>query len=75
MNSLFDVLRSYDCFTGGFICIVARMETIKKSDEYKNSFFPMCDKLETDGKWSRVKRESCSYMAGVEGICICYRVS
>ena len=59
---------------GGYVCIVSRMEVIMKGTGYKDVFFPFCDKLEKDGKWKQVKRDSCPYMTGIEGICICYRI-
>ncbi|KAK3090573.1 hypothetical protein FSP39_012776, partial [Pinctada imbricata] len=60
--------------SGGYVCIVTRRENFERMVDYKDTFFPMCDRIETDGKWRKVVNESCPFFPGVEGICLCYQI-
>ncbi|XP_034332750.2 methyltransferase-like protein 27 [Magallana gigas] len=60
--------------SGGIICIVARMEGFYKFEEYKDSFFPLCDKLEKDGKWQKIECSECPYWNTLKGITFLYKV-
>ena len=69
--------QSHNCyfiFTGGYICIVSRMENFKIVSEYKDSFFPLCYKLESEGKWRKVDCSTCAYLPNIEGVKIIYQV-
>ncbi|XP_061195921.1 methyltransferase-like protein 27 [Saccostrea echinata] len=59
---------------GGIVCIVARMESLSNLDKYKDSFFPLCQKLEEEQKWRKIDCSSCPYWSKIEGVQIVYRV-
>ena len=61
-------------FLGGIVCIVARMESLTNLDEYKDTFFPLCDQLEKDGRWNKIECSSCPYWQKVEGAQVIYQV-
>ena len=61
-------------FLGGIVCIVARMESLTNLDEYKDTFFPLCDQLEKDGRWKKIECSSCPYWQKVEGAQVIYQV-
>ncbi|XP_048766769.2 methyltransferase-like protein 27 [Ostrea edulis] len=60
--------------SGGVVCIVTRMEHLRNLKEYKDSFFPLCDQLEKDGKWKKIACSSCPFWNTVEGVQIMYRI-
>jgi hypothetical protein len=60
-------------FPGGIVCIVTRMENFRNLEEYKYSFFPLCDKLENDGKWKKIDCSSCPFWESVEGVQVVYK--
>lgn len=59
---------------GGIVCIVARMESLTNLEEYKDTFFPLCDQLEKEGRWQKIDSSSCPYWQKVEGAQVLYKV-
>lgn len=60
--------------SGGILCIVAHMEGFYELEEYKDSFFPLCDQLEKDGKWQKIECSECPFWSDVKGLKFLYRV-
>lgn len=61
---------------GGIICIVNRRSTIYELPEYVENFFPLCDELETEGKWTKEEISTFpGFLMNEDGIIIVYRVN
>jgi hypothetical protein len=58
---------------GGIACIVTRQVHLHNLEEYKDSFFPLCDQLEKEGKWKKIECSSCPCWDTVDGVSIIYK--
>ena len=67
---------TFSFIQGGIICIVNRRSTIYELPEYAENFFPLCDELETEGKWTKEEISTFpGFLMNEDGIIIVYRVN
>ncbi|XP_063408715.1 methyltransferase-like protein 27 [Mytilus trossulus] len=60
---------------GGIICIVNRRSPFYESPDYEDKFFPLCDRLEKEGKWKKEEITTFNgFIENADGIIIVYRV-
>jgi hypothetical protein len=65
---------TFSFIQGGIICIVNRRSTIYELPEYVENFFPLCDELETEGKWTKEEISTFpGFLMNEDGIIIVYR--
>ncbi|XP_033762407.1 methyltransferase-like protein 27 [Pecten maximus] len=60
---------------GGYFVVAARPVLLQTVEEYKGHFEPLMDKIEKEGKWTKISKEVVpDYQKGKEGIIFVYQM-